>query len=540
MATTEPPLRYPPKPSGMATARPNFIFFMPDQLRYDALGCTTTTTNHPGAAGVVKTPNIDAFAREGTLFTNCFVQASVCAQSRCSIFTGNYPHVSGHRSLQSLIQPWEPNLFRSLREEGGYHVACLAPRGDTFAPEVTELSVDEYGFLETPTFVPKFGGGNSSGDKNAPGGEGDPDKEDIWRRLFYKGLRNADQAMDYDEAVVRSALKWLERPPADKPWVLFMPLIFPHCPFQVEEPYFSLYDRAAMPAPSTPGDKTGYEPRYMAANRERYGTHRATPEVWAEVTATYYGMVARLDEQFGRVVARTRALGLWDDTVTLFFTDHGEYLGDHGLIEKWPSGVSDSLTREPLIVGGAGLARGAVYDEMVEMVDLLPTVLQMAGVGEHFPHCGRSVCDVLVRGGRDEHGAVLPHRDLAFSEGGFLLSEEPLLEQAPYPYDIKAALQHEDTTLVGKAVAVRDKAWTFVYRLYEPPELYSRADDPQELHNLAEVPEYADVRRRLEASVLRWMVESSDFLPYRKDPRFPEVKLEDPKSQWEKREAPSK
>lgn len=464
----------------------------------------------------------------------------MCAQSRCSIFTGNYPHVSGHRSLQSLIKPWEPNLFRALREEGGYHVACLAPRGDTFAPEVTELSVDEYGFLETPEFVPNFGrrrgGGGAEADPDS-----DQDKEDIWRRLFYKGLRNPSQAMDYDDAVVRSALKWLERPPRDdknnnKPWVLFMPLIFPHCPFQVEEPYFSMYDRKSMPGPSSyPEQKTGYEPRYMAANRERYGTHRATPEIWAEIMATYYGMISRLDDQLGRVVAKTKELGYWDSTVTMFFTDHGEYLGDHGMIEKWPSGLSDSLTREPLIMGGAGLPQGVVYDEMVEMVDLLPTLLQMAAVGEHFPHCGRPFCDLLVKGGKDEDGQLIKHREFAFSEGGFLLSEEPLLEQAPYPYDIKAALQHEDTSLVGKAISIRDKEWTFVYRLYEPPELYSRINDPQELHNLAELPEYASVRSNLEAKVLRWMVESSDFLPYQKDPRFPTVELEDPKSQWEKR-----
>ncbi|KUI65607.1 Arylsulfatase [Cytospora mali] len=532
----EPPLRLPPKPSGMKVDKPNFIIFMPDQLRYDSLGCTgrTTTTddddNNNNSPRPVRTPNIDAFARQGTLFTNCFVQASVCAQSRCSIFTGNYPHVSGHRSLENLIKPWEPNLFRSLREEGGYHVACLAPRGDTFAPEVTELSLDEYGFLETPAFVPGFGGGGGDG-------LGEDEREDIWRRLFYKGVRGADQAMDYDDALVRSALKWLERPPSDKPWVLFMPLIFPHCPFQVEEPYFSMYDRGDMPAPSSKDDKTGYEPRYMSVNRERYGTRRATREIWSEVMATYYGMISRLDDQFGRVVSKTKELGYWDNTVTMFFTDHGEYLGDHGMIEKWPSGLSDSLTREPLIIGGGGLAEGAVYDEMVEMVDLLPTMFQMAGVGEHFPHCGRSICEVVVRGGRDEDGRVIRHREYAFSEGGFLLSEEPLLEQAPYPYDIKAALQHEDTALVGKAVSIRDKDWTFVYRLYEPPELYSRNDDPQELHNLADVPEHAEVRRRLEANVLRFMVESSDFLPFQKDPRFPEVQLESPKSQWEKRGA---
>ncbi|KAJ0352869.1 hypothetical protein COL154_003673 [Colletotrichum chrysophilum] len=513
-----PPYELPPKPSGLKVDKPNFIIFMPDQLRYDSLGCNGNK--------IVKTPHIDSFAAEGTRFTNCFVQASVCTQSRCSMFTGNYPHVSGHRSLENLIKPWEPNLFRSLKEKGGYHVACLAPRGDTFAPTVTEMSLDEYGFLETPEFVPRFAGG----------GRAEPeDKEDIWKRLFYKGLRNPNEALDYDDAVVKGALKWLEHPPTDKPWVLFMPLIFPHCPFQVEEPYFSMYNRGEMGQPTKPSDKTGYEPRYMQLNRERYGTHRATPEIWAEVMATYYGMISRLDDQFGRVVERTKALGHWDSTVTLFFTDHGEYLGDHGMIEKWPSGLSDSLTHEPLIVGGAGLPAGAVYDEMAEMVDLVPTVFQFAGIGEHFPHCGTSLADILTSAGRDGNGDVIRHKEFAFTEGGFLTSEEPLLEQAPYPYDIKAALQHEDTTVVGKSVSCRDKRWTFIYRLYEPAELYDRAGDTGELHNLAEVAEYQDVRRRMESVVLRWMVASSDFLPWQKDPRFPAVEMQSVADQFRKR-----
>jgi arylsulfatase A-like enzyme len=84
--------------------------------------------------------------------------------------------------------------------------------------------------------------------------------------------------------------------------VLYLPLIFPHCPFQVEEPFFSMYDRAKTPVPSKPENKTGYEPRYFEENRKRYGTERATDGIWAEIIATYYGMISRLDEQFGRVM----------------------------------------------------------------------------------------------------------------------------------------------------------------------------------------------------------------------------------------------
>jgi hypothetical protein len=243
-----PPYRIPHQSLPGLPQRPNMIIFMPDQLRYDSLSATNPSSP-------IRTPNLDAFAARGARFTNCFVQASVCAQSRCSMFTGLYPHVSGHRSLENLIKAHEPNLFRSLKEEGGYHVACLAPRGDTFAPAVTELSVSEYGFLEGPGWTPRFGGGGGGGGKQPE------DKEGIWGRLFYKGLRNAGEEADYDDAVIRSALKWLERPPKDKPWCLFLPLLFPHCPFQVEEPWFSMYDRGEMPPPSKAEDKVSF-PRF--------------------------------------------------------------------------------------------------------------------------------------------------------------------------------------------------------------------------------------------------------------------------------------
>ncbi|KAK8040158.1 hypothetical protein PG993_008569 [Apiospora rasikravindrae] len=459
----------------MSAPPPHKIAPQATALRFDSLGCTSPQ-GHP---------------------------ASVCSQSRCSMFTGVYPHVSGHRSLHNLIKPWEPNLFRSLKE-AGYHVACLAPRGDTFAPAVTELSLDEYGFLETPEFVPKFG-------KRNPGDPAPEKDESIWGRLFYRGLRNAHQALDYDDAVVRSALTWLDCPPADKPWVLFMPLLFPHCPFQVEEPYFSQYARDAMPPVARHADKTGYEPRYMRNIRERYGTDRATPEIWNEIKATYYGMISRLDDQFGRVIARLDESNRWKDTVSLFFTDHGEYLGDHGLIEKWPSGLSDTSAA------------------MSEMVDLIPTVFELCGIGQDFPHNGQSLVPVLVDGAAE-------HKKYAYSEGGFLQSEELLLEQSPYPYDLKAALQHQDGAVwVGKALAIRDPTWTYIYRLYEPCELYHRHDDPHELHNLAEKAEVQSVVKEFEREALRWMVASSDFVPWAQDNRFPQVDLVPPRVQLEAR-----
>ncbi|MFF2958735.1 fibronectin type III-like domain-contianing protein [Streptomyces sp. NPDC057963] len=147
-----------------------------------------------------------------------------------------------------------------------------------------------------------------------------------------------------------------------------------------------------------------------------------------------------------------------------------------------------------------------------------PPVLDLAGVPAPHRHFGRSLLPLL----RDP---AAPHRELAFTEGGFTVEEESRMEHAAFPYDLKSALQHEDPTVAGRAVAVRDREWTYVWRLYERPELYHRAEDPHECTNPAGRPEHAEVERRLHDAVLRWLVETSDVVPAAPDPRRPDVDL---------------
>jgi arylsulfatase A-like enzyme len=222
---------------------------------------------------------------------------------------------------------------------------CLSPRYVIEFPAILRARIIQrfakYGFIEPP--------------KNVTTQKFDPTEEEtasLWNRLFYKGLRDPADVLDYDEACVQTSLEWLGSSPPE-PWCLFLPLLFPHCPFTVEEPYFSMYDRSSVPLPLKTSDKTGHEPRYMSAIRERYGTDRATDDIWQEITATYYGMITRLDDQFGRLVTAVDKYSLRSTKplYTFFFTDHGEYLGDSGLIEKWPSGLGETLVREPLIIG---------------------------------------------------------------------------------------------------------------------------------------------------------------------------------------------
>lgn len=148
----------------------------------------------------------------------------------------------------------------------------------------------------------------------------------------------------------------------------------------------------------------------MAAKRERYG------------------MISRLNDQCGRIQSATSNLGLTDSTLNMFFTDHG-------LIEKGPS----VRVRQPRARAADARRAAWAFPRVCDVTGwprwwiCLPTVLQRAGMGENVPHCGLSLCDILVR---DGSGEAVPHREFAFTQAAYLVSEESLLKQAPWPYDI--------------------------------------------------------------------------------------------------------
>jgi arylsulfatase A-like enzyme len=481
--------------------RPNLVLLMPDQLRQDA----TATFS----AGGARTPHLDALARRGTRFTQAFSQHSVCGPSRASIFTGWYPHVAGHRTLDHLLKPHEPNLLR-LAKDAGYHVAWAGLRGDTFSPGVTKASTDFAGYLVPPRH------------RRWPS---DPDPSTAWPRLaaanaWYGGRRTAredDQdsdVVDLDEATIRTCEALLAEG-LPEPWLLFVALVFPHPPFTVEEPWFSHHDRATI-APPARGPNLDKKPAFMRAMRDDYGLDALTDDDWIELKATYYGMVSRVDDQLGRLVEAVDRSRAADRTAWAFFTDHGEYLGDHGLVEKWPSGLDDCLVRNPLVIAAPGAPEGRVCDELVELVDLLPTLCELGEVPVEHSHFGRSLVPLL-----HDPTPTTPHRAAAFSEGGHRDDEPHVLEQVSFPpYAAKAAIQQRDPHSVGKAVAMRTKEWTYVRRLYEADELYDRAADPHELTNLAGEARVADVERSMRDAVGDWLLATGDVVPWVPDPRF--------------------
>lgn len=472
--------------------RPNFLIFMPDQLRADALGCF----GNP----VARTPNIDALATRGVRFDNAYVNHPVCGPSRVNLMTGWYPHTRGHRTLTHLVQPHEPNMLRYLKD-GGYHVAWAGARGDVFAEGVTEVSTHFCGWTVKPERK-QMGMGPQFEDGSA------------LYNAFYHGKRPGDGTwLDFDEAATRTALDWLDDSPGD-PWCLWVPLIFPHLPFEVEDPWYSMFEPGDMPARI--GHAGEGKPRFHEAIREKLGTGRLTENEWREISRVYYGMTSRVDSQLGRIMAALERSGQLEDTIVLFFTDHGEYLGDFGLVEKWPSGLDRCLLQNPLIVAGPGVREGAVAEGFAEMVDILPTLLELADIEARHTHFGRSLTPALS-------DPTTRTREAAFSEGGFALDEVDLLERAGGEYARKAELQHEAPAVVGKAIVRRDDAYTYVYRLYEDDELYDRAVDPDETRNLIHDPTHAEAAAADRAEVMEWLFATADVIPWDADPRFPKI-----------------
>ncbi len=183
------------------------------------------------------------------------------------------------------------------------------------------------------------------------------------------------------------------------------------------------------------------------------------------------------------------------------------------MIEKWASGQHDCLLHNPLVAAIPGGSEGNAATALVELIDLVPTLLELADVEPGYTHFGRSLVHLSVDGSR-------PHREAAFSEGGFATHEEPLFESAGFPYDLKAAIQHEDPVSNGKVTTIRTRNWIYCHRLYEADELYDRAADPEQLVNLATRADLAETLTMLREKILDWMLATADVLPWRADRRF--------------------
>ncbi|HEY66521.1 MAG TPA: sulfatase-like hydrolase/transferase [Caldilineae bacterium] len=470
----------------------NFIFFMPDELRAESVGCY----GHPNAI----TPNMDALAAEGVRFDQCHVQHPVCSPSRCSLMTGWYPHVRGHRTLWHLLRPDEPNLLRYLRQ-AGYDVIWYGKNDllavDTFVDCVTEATSHGSRLWEPIPF-------------------------DLDDPLYYSFLTSPYQGPleeHVDYANVQAAIHFLRGKP-QRPFLLYLPLVFPHPPYGAPEPWHDQVDPESLPPlrPAGLPDK----PDYFEHIRRSRRLNELDEADFRRINAIYLGMTSFIDHLLGQLLDALADSGLEDETTVFVFSDHGDYAGDYGLVEKWPNAMEDVITRVPLIVRMPGGAAGHIVFEPVELFDIMATVMELAGIEPRHTHFARSLVPQL-------HGAAGDPDRAVFCEGGYARHEPHCFEGDPrrdtfarheaHIYYPKGKVQQDSPDSVGRTVMIRTTTHKLVYRPTGVCELYDLEVDPQELYNCYDEPAYAAVRDEMESRLLAWLVQTSDVTPFDEDPR---------------------
>ena len=502
------------------TDRPHIIIFNPDQWRGDALG----HVGHPA----VKTPNLDRLvATDAVSFRHAFAQATVCTPSRCSFMTGWYPHVRGHRTMHHMLAPGlgETNLLKVLREQG--YFVWWGGKNDLVPGQLGyEEHCDVY-FRPTREDYRRWGATPHAG---SHGGEmswrGESDGDNYYS--FFKGRLEPEQGtvwFDGDWAMVHGAMDFLRNYSGEAPLCLFLPLTYPHPPYCVEEPWYSLTNRADIAARHV-YDNWQDKPSLLSGLREGQGLRDWSEARWRELRATYYGMCARVDHQFGMLVEALRDTGRYDDSALFMFSDHGDFTGDYGLVEKTQNTFQDCLARVPFIVkppANVPTAAG-VRDQLVELVDFPATVYDFAAVDCGYWHFGRSLAALLGQPGAG-------HRDAVFAEGGRLHGEVQASERESLSADTALGLYSPRVKLQGrevgeggalphtKATMCRTERMKYVRRAFESDELYDLANDPGETRNVIADPAYRDDALRLKERLLTWYMETCDVVPSVTDQR---------------------
>jgi arylsulfatase A-like enzyme len=483
---------------------PHIIIFNPDQWRADAVG----HLDNPAAV----TPTLDALVEtEAVSFSQAYCQNPVCTPSRCSFMTGWYPHVRGHRTMFHMLHPDEPCLLKTLKDNG--YFVWWGGKND---------------------LVPAQHGFDAYCDiKHDPGPVAlDLHRDAAWRGApdddtgysFFAGRIDGDPGdlpLDSDVAHDRGPIDFIERYDGDQPLCIYLPLTYPHPPYGVEEPWFSMIDRAAMsPRVAEPADWSG-KPSLLPGIADRLNMRGWTEDRWDELRATYLGMCARVDHQFGLVLDALRAAGIYDDTAVFLFSDHGDFTGDYGLVEKTQNTFEDCLTRVPLVVKppiGTPIEPG-VRDGLAELIDVPATIEALTGIGPFHTHFGRSLLPMIADAGA-------PGRDAVFAEGGRLAGEEPAREmESPSSSDPAAlywprvSLTANDHVAHSKAVMCRTPTHKYVRRLYEQDELYDLAADPHELTNRIDDPGCSGTIADLRERMLTFFLETGDVVPWKTDHR---------------------
>jgi arylsulfatase A-like enzyme len=512
-------------PSEGCGKRANILFIHTDQHRADALGCA----GNP----VIRTPYLDQLAKEGVLFENAHCTHPLCMPSRATLLTGRYMH--SHQLYRNGIplNESEPLITEQLQKQG-YRTGLLGKahftpyHGDPnehlesvqlnngVSPEncwAFWQNADKpyYGFEHVRLSMGHGSYGMNGGHYGLWVHEQHPDKVRLFSQAealeptddSYPSWKSAVPLEIHSSTwITNETIKFIEDS-RQQPFYAWVGFQEPHEPFNPPKPYCDMYDPADMPLPVRRDGEWTDAPEHVRyyLNRGKWG--ELSEDKAREIIAHYYANVTLVDECIGRIIDCLKRNGLYDNTIIVFTSDHGEWLGDHRL---WLKGAvhTRGLTRVPLLMRWPGVSKaGLTVPGVASLVDLMPTLLDAAGADIPYGVQGKSLREVLT-------GSVPQLREYA------------LIEHRHEPRSIN--LQFEPEGLVLNKSEREFHIKTIVtnrYRLShftgcEYGELFDLQQDPGELDNLWRREE--NLRTKLQLQLLDALIESEDPLPQRRWP----------------------
>lgn len=481
------------------SSRPNILFITADQLRADALGCY----GNP----VVQTPHIDALAQQGARLTRMFTAYPVCAPNRGSMVTGRYPTIHGLRANGMRLPADELTLMQHLAAYGyrtyGTGKMHFGPQWQFPADGTPIMDPDPataYNPQPQPDELPWYGFDHVMlTEDHRTGPYADYLAQhgyNVWDELHSASYpQHATVASPFPEEhhqttwITDRALDALADHPAEQPFFLWVSYVHPHHPFNPPVPWDTFYDPADMPLPQWDEAEVvawpeAYQRKFFATSgsHEAVGMCDLTDADWQRIKAYYYGMVSQIDHNVGRLIAALEARGALENTVIVFTSDHGDNLGDHRLLFKGTT--FDCVTNVPFIVRAPSVSTGGEADPLASTIDLMPTLLDLAGVPmpEPSPIQGTSMAGALC-------GQTAPRRDALLIEN----------------QGVRRSVRTDDALLTWHGSGLTG-------------ELYDLTTDPNCFRNLWHEPTAAVRKADLMERLLALMAANVDPLPPQEGP----------------------
>ncbi|GAA4045545.1 sulfatase family protein [Agromyces indicus] len=448
--------------------RPNIVLILTDDHAAHSIGAYGSVVN--------ETPRIDEIAREGVRFDNCFVTNSLCSPSRASILTGTYSHVNGVTTLFTPIDASQPTFISQLKE-AGYRTGIVGKWHMGEEPDANPKHFDYWDVLI------------NQGEYHDP------------RFLSADGIRHEPGYAT--DVITDLAMKWVEGLDGDEPWCLLVWHKAPHRPWEPDEKHKDLYSDP-IPLPSTFWDD--YDTRSASARRALMriadyinsedlkvdppeGLDYEALALWKyqRYMEDYLRCVASVDDNVGRLIDWLRERDEFDDTVLMYSSDQGFFLGEHGWFDK--RFMYEESLRMPLIMSyPRAVEAGTVHDGIVTNVDFAQTILDAVGAEHHPRMQGRSFWGDLVGEPSSPPADGMYYR---------YWENDDWFHKAPAHYGYRdhryklICFYNKSLGLAGAGFFEYPVEW----------ELYDLERDPEELRNVYGDPEYRDIRQRLSAKL---------------------------------------